>query len=177
MSRQYFSDINAESPIAALTAVTATSETKLWDVATYTPIHAYEGKVGKMWELMACGIISFTSTSTLVVTPRIGTTTSGITLGVSPTQNGPGSTVTNSPFLLTGLLIQQTMGAAGNNSNYFFTGTLECNGTTSQAGWQVAFGGTVAVADWTIETGLFLGITWTNPGTITPSTIKWQSLN
>ena len=72
MSRQYFADMMAEPKIASLTAITATSETALWDVANLTPIPANDAKPGKTYHLMATGIMSTGASGTLIITPRFG---------------------------------------------------------------------------------------------------------
>lgn len=178
MSRQYFQDLNNEPPIANLTAVTATAETGLWVVPQYTPIHAYEARPGKCWKLSAGGIMSFASTGTLTITPRVGTTTGGITLGPNVVAvTTPGATTAH-PWTMEFYLTCRTIGAAGNNSSFVGTGFL-ITGTPGAAGAAVAvsFGGTSAAADYTVETGLFIGWTLTVAGTITPMWINWQSLN
>src|SRR5574341_270697 len=160
MSRQYFEDLNNEPPISNLTAVTATAETGLWVVPQYTPIHAYEARPGKVWKLSAGGIMSFAATGTLIVTPRVGTSTSGITLGPNVNaQTTPGATTAN-PWIMEFYLTCRTIGAAGNNSKFIGTGSIIC-GALGSAGTAVAipFGGTEASADYTVETGLFIG--WT----------------
>src|SRR3990167_8019937 len=84
MARQYFAEVSAEAPIANLAAVTATTETALWNPAQYTPIRADEARPGKLWRVTACGIMSFASTGTLTITPRFGLTVgAGITMGAS----------------------------------------------------------------------------------------------
>lgn len=177
MSRQYFEDLNAEGPIANLTAVTATSETGLWVVPQYTPIHAYEAKAGKCWKLSCGGIMSFNSTGTLTITPRVGTTTGGITLGASVAQTTPGST-TAQPWIMEFYLTCRTLGAAGNNSTFIGTGSFITNATgTAGTAVAIALGGTSASADFTVETGLFIGWTLSVAGTVTPQWVNWQSLN
>jgi hypothetical protein len=178
MSRQYFADINADTPIANLTAVTATTETGLWVVPQYTPINAYEARAGKWWKLTAGGIMSFAATGTLVITPRVGTTTGGISLGPNVVAvTTPGATTAH-PWTMEFNLTCRTLGAAGNNSTFVGTGFF-ITGTPGAANGAVAvsFGGTSASADYTVATGLFIGWTLSVAGTVTPMYIHWQSMN
>ena len=178
MSRQYFADINADTPIANLTAVTATTETGLWVVPQYTPINAYEARAGKWWKLTAGGIMSFAATGTLIITPRVGTTTGGITLGPNTTAvTTPGITTAN-PWRMEFDLICRTLGAAGANSTFIGTGSFITDGLgTAGTSVAFAFGGTSASADYTVATGLFIGWTLSVAGTVTPQWINWQSMN
>src|SRR6516162_5128561 len=129
MSRQYFEDLIIDPPLANITAVTATVETGLWNVAQFSPIHAFDAYkgAGKVYRLMAGGIWSTSaSASTLIITPRIGTTTSGISLGASPGGGtGTGQTVvaslTNQAWFLHFVLVVRSVGAPGANSTVMAT--------------------------------------------------------
>ena len=178
MSRQYFADINGDTPIANLTAVIATVETGLWVVPQYTPINAYEARAGKWWKLTAGGIMSFAATGALTITPRVGTTTGGITLGPNVVAVTTPGLTTAHPWTMEFNLTCRTIGAAGNNSTFIGTGFF-ITGTPGAAGAAVAvsFGGTSASADYTVATGLFIGWTLSVAGTVTPQYIHWQSMN
>lgn len=177
MSQQRFMDMNAIGPIANLAAIVATVETGLWVVPQYTPINAYESVPNKCWRLTAGGIMSFGATGTLTLTPRIGTTTAGITLGASVAQTTPGAT-TNQPWWMTFDLTCRTIGAAGNNSSWVGTGFFGTNGLgTAGTAVAISFGGTSAASDYTVATGLFIGWTLSVAGTVTPQFVNWQSLN
>lgn len=178
MSRQYFADINADTPIANLTAVTATSETGLWVVPQYTPINAYEARAGKWWKLTCGGIMSFAATGTLIITPRVGTSTAGISLGPSVVAlTTPGATTAH-PWVMEFNLVCRTIGAAGNNSTFIGTGYF-VTGIPSAGSLPATqtFGGTSASADYTVATGLFIGWTLSVAGTVTPQYVHWQSMN
>lgn len=177
MSTQSFAELLAGSPIASLTAVTATAETGLWVVPQYTPINAYEARAGKWWKLTAGGIMSFASTGTVTITPRVGTTTGGITLGANVVAvTTPGATTAH-PWTMEFNLTCRTLGAAGANSTFIGTGWF-ITGTPGAAGAAVAvsFGGISASADYTVATGLFIGWTLSVAGTITPQYVHWQSM-
>jgi hypothetical protein len=181
VSRQYFADVNADTPIANLTAVTATTETGLWVVPQYSPIHAYEARPGKWWKLTAGGIMSWAATGTLIITPRVGTTTGGITLGANVVAVATPGATTAHAWTMEFNLVCRTLGAAGANSTFIGTGFLitgvPAAPGANTAGNTVSFGGTSASADYTIETGLFIGWTLSVAGTVTPQYVHWQSMN
>jgi len=179
MSRQYFSDTLAEPPIANLTAVTATSETIMWNVSQYTPIAANDFRPGKIYQVTAGGIMSFASTGTLIITPRVGlTVAAGITLGASVVAlTTPGATTAH-PWSLQFTFVCRTVGAPGANSTgigtgFFITGIPAAG---SLPGSQV-FGGTSATFDASIASGLCFGWTLSVAGTVTPQYAFIQSFN
>jgi hypothetical protein len=179
MSRQYFADTLADPPIANQTAVTATSETILWNVSQFSPIAAGDARPGKMWHVRAGGIMSFAGTGTLIITPRFGlTVAAGITMGANPAaQTTPGVT-TNAPWWLEFVCTCRTVGAPGVNSTVIGTGFFT-TGATGTAGTAVSFaiGGTSATVDVSIATGLCFGWTLSVAGTVTPQWVSMQSLN
>lgn len=177
MSRQYFEDLLAEPPIANLTAITATVETGLWNVAQYTPIPAGDAKPGRIYRVTAGGIVSFASTGTLIITPRFGTSTSGVTLGANAAQTVPGAN-TNVPWILDFTLVVRTVGAPGANSTVIGTGTFNANGTgAANTGMSVNFGGTSGTVDVSVASGIFIGWTLSVAGSVTPQYCFIQSLN
>jgi hypothetical protein len=183
MSRQYFEDLIIDPPVANISPTTSTAETGLWNVAQFSPIHAFDSYkgVGKVYRLQAGGLYSTSSVApTLILTPRVGTTTSGITLGVSVTQTLPAS-LTNEPWFMSSVWVVRTLGAPGANSTVMGTGTWQGGGAAATAGSgpQIAFGGTSATCDLSVETGIFLGATWSTTATnaITVIWITMQSLN
>jgi hypothetical protein len=178
MSRQYFQDTLAEPPIANLTAVTATTETALWSAAQYTPIAAGDCRPGKIYKVSAGGIMSFAATGTLIITPRFGLTTGGVTMGPNVVAvTTPGATTAH-PWTLEFNVVCRTIGAAGANSSVIGTGFFIA-GTPGAAGSAVAvsFGGTSAAVDTTIASGITIGWTLSVAGTITPQYAVIQSLN
>src|SRR5215469_2887283 len=123
MSRQYFEDLIIDPPTANIVATTSTAETGLWNVAQFSPIHAFDGYkgVGKVYRLMAGGIFSTSSVApTLILTPRVGTTTGGITLGASITQTLPAS-LTNEAWFMHAVFVVRTLGAPGATSTVMGT--------------------------------------------------------
>lgn len=177
MSRQYFEDLLAEPPVANLTAIVATTETALWSAAEYTPITARDARVGKVYRVTAGGIVTFASTGTLIITPRLGLTTGGVTMGANGAQTVPG-VVTNAPWILDFTMVVRTLGVAGANSTVIGTGTFCTNGTgAANTGMSVNFGGTSATVDLTVATGLTFGWTLSVAGSVTPMYAFIQSLN
>jgi len=178
MSRQYFMDVLAEPPLANLAAITATTETALWSAAEYTPIAARDARPGKMYRVTAGGIVSFATTGTLIITPRLGLTVSGITLGANAAQTVQGVAVNNVPWVLDFTLVVRTLGVAGANSTVIGSGSFTAQGSgAANTGMSCCFGGTSATVDLTVATGLTFGWTLSVAGSVTPQYAFIQSLN
>jgi hypothetical protein len=178
MSRQYFQDLLADPPIANLTAITATSETALWNPAQYTPIAANDARPGKIYRVTAGGIMSFAATGTLTITPRWGLTVAGITMGASVVAlTTPGATTAH-PWTLDFTCVVRTVGAPGANSTVIGCGAFHTGipAAGSLPGTQV-FGGTSATVDVSISTGICIGWTLSVAGTVTPMYAFIQSIN
>ncbi len=179
MPRQYFQSLLADSPVANLTAVTATSETALWSAAQFTPIAANDAVAGKIYEVTAGGIMSFASTGTLIITPRWGLTVgAGITMGASVVAlTTPGATTAH-PWVLKFYCVCRTVGAPGANSTVMGTGmfTTGIPAAGSLPATQV-FGGTSATVDVSIATGITIGWTLSVAGTVTPQYCFIESHN
>lgn len=178
MGRGYFEDLLAEPPLANLTAVVATTETALWSAAEYTPIAARDARPGKIYRVSAGGIVSFATTGTLIITPRVGLTVGGVTLGANVAQAVQGVAVTNAAWSLDFTLVVRTLGAAGANSTVMGTGSFVAHGSgAASTGMSVVFGGTSATVDLTVATGLTFGWTLSVAGSITPQYAFIQALN
>ena len=179
MARQNFAAVLADPPIANLTAVTATTETILWNVSQFTPIAANDATAGKIYKIYAGGIMSFAATGTLTITPRFGlTVAAGITMGASVVAlTTPGATTAH-PWSLEFTCIVRTAGAPGANSTVFGTGWFATGipAAGSLPATQV-FGGTSATVDLSIATGICIGWTLSVAGTVTPGYAYIQSLN
>lgn len=178
MSRQYFGDSPyCDPPIADQTAIVATTETALWNAAQFSPIPANDSRAGKIYHIFASGIYSTGASGTLTLTPRIGTTTSGIVLGASVAQTVPVS-LTNEAWTFNGFLCVRTVGApAGANSTCMFGGNLTGGGVaaTASSGLQVACGGTSATYDASAAQAFFLGWTLSVAGSVTVKNVFWFS--
>lgn len=177
MSRQYFADLLAEPPLANLTAVTATTETGLWAPASYSPIAANDARPGKVYRLSAGGVLTFAATGVLTLTPRFGLTVSGVTMGASAALTVPGI-LTNQPWRLEMDIVVRSVGAPGANSTITGTGHLVSNALgVANSSVALSFGGTVATADVSVATGIFIGWTLSVAGSVTPHYVVFQSLN
>lgn len=180
MSRQYFMNVDVEpptlNPLAA--AITATVETALYPTALFAPINSADIRAGKVYRLTAGGIYSTSSSGTLTLTPRIGTTTGGITLGASVAQTVPVS-LTNEAWLLDFTLVIRTVGLAGTNSTAIGSGHFSGGGAAATASSHcgIALGGTSASFDASIQQGMFMGWTLSVAGSCTPQWVVFQSLN
>lgn len=180
MSRQYFSDVLADPPLANLTAVTATTETTLWVAQQYTPIAAFDARPGKIYQVTAGGIMSFAATGTLIITPRFGlSVAAGISMGASVVAlTTPGATTANA-WLLEFYCVVRTVGAPGSaTSTVMGTGAFHTGipAAGSLPATQV-FGGTSATVDTSIATGITIGWTLSVAGTVTPYYAFIRSLN
>lgn len=175
MSRTYWEDTPVEPLCVSNTAIVATTETGLFQASQIT-IPALDVRPGKMWKLTAGGLVTTGGSGTLVITPRWGTTTSGITIGANAAQTVPIS-ITNQPWTLEFNCICRTIGLAGVNSTFIGTGFFTSNATgTAGTSFQVNFGGTSATGDPTLG-GLFIGWTLSVAGSVTPLYCILQSLN
>lgn len=170
MAYQNFGSVLAFPPIANLTAVTATTETILWNTSQYTPIAANDGYPGKWYTVVAGGIMSFAATGTLIITPRFGlTVAAGITMGASVVAlTTPGATTAH-PWWMTMEVFVRTVGAPGVNSSVIGTGVFH-TGIPSAGSLPATqtFGGTSAAVDLSIATGITIGWTLSVAGTVTP---------
>lgn len=176
MSRTYWTDTPVEPLCISNTAVVATAETALFQASQIT-IPALDVRPGRVWKLTAGGIWSTASSGTLTITPRWGTTTSGITMGASGAQTVSVS-ISNIAWLLEFNCICRTVGLAGANSTFIGTGVFLSTGAIATAGSAqvVTFGGTSASGDPTAG-GLFIGWTLSVAGTVTPQYCILQSFD
>ncbi len=179
MSRQYFADTLGEPIGADHATITATTETVLIPTI-FTPIPAFEARVGKVYELIVGGTVTTGTAGTLILTPRFGTTISGVSLGVSPTQNYVPS-ITTAPFMLRYYLTFRTIGGAGTNSTALGYGSFQSNGAVATAASETAaYCGTVGAAvavDTTVASALWFGVTFSVAPSVIPKFHVWRSLN
>ena len=155
---------------AALVAIT--EETLI--PTLYTGIAATESYAGKAWELSAGGIWSTGLSGTLTLTPRIGLTIAGVTLGASAAITVPVS-LTNMPWQIRMRITCRTLGLAGANSTFIGSGAFIS--ASAATAFNVMFGGTLATADATIATGIWLGKTLSVAGSMTTIQATLEALN
>lgn len=178
MSRQYFADVLVDPPIASGGALVSTAEEGLWAATDFTRIAANDCKPGKIYEVRAGGLITWASTGTLTLTPRMGLLISSPTLGVSTVALTTPGVVTNAPWELSFTCVIRTIGAAGANSTAIGTGTFRSLGIgTLGTTVMTAFGGTSATFDASVATGIWISKTLTVAGSITTQYVFIRSLN
>ncbi len=172
MSRQYFADVLIEPVGADLPTITATTETVLVPTV-YTPINAFDPRAGKVYELIVGGTCTTGTAGTLTITPRFGTTISGVSIGASGAQNYVPS-ITTAPFLFRYFLIFRSIGLTGANSVCYGTGNWSSGGAVATAASETAVwaGGTAtASVDVSAASALWIGVTFS----VAPSVIpKWH---
>ena len=179
MTRQYFRDVLSEPLSAVSTTITATSETVLIPTLL-TPIPAFEPKAGKVYHLVVGGTVTTGTAGTLIITPRLGTTISGTSLGVSPTQNYVPS-ITTAPFRFEYYLVFRSIGMPGANSKAVGYGVWESGGAVATAGSETSVHcGTVGAdisVDTSIANALWIGVTFSVAPSVIPIWHVWESLN
>jgi hypothetical protein len=179
MSRQYFGDVLTEPLGVAYTTITATTETVLIPTAL-TPINAMEPRAGKVYELIVGGTVTTGTAGTLIITPRFGTTISGVAIGASPTQNYVPS-ITTAPFLFRYYLVIRSLGLPGANSTVVGYGNWSSGGAVATASSETAVDvGTVGSAvsvDTSIAQALWIGVTFSVAPSVIPNFHVWRSLN
>lgn len=177
MAIQAFRSITNPVFTTSPTALVGTTEETLIQTI-YTGIAANESYAGKVWKLSCGGIMTWAGTGTLAFTPRLGLVIGGITLGISPVVQTTPGVVTANPWTLEFWLTCRTLGLAGANSTFVGTGSFRSTATgTAGTAAQVTMGGTVATADATIATGLWMGKTLSVAGSITAQWSVFESLN
>ena|SRR5215469_988878 len=178
MSRQYFDDTLTEPINADFTTITATTETVLIPTA-YTPINAMEPRAGKVYELVVGGTVTTGTAGTLTITPRFGTTISGVAIGGSPAQNYVPS-ITTAPFLFRYYLIIRALGIAGANSTIYGCGQWVSGGAVATAASQTSVNvaaTTTASVDVTVASALWIGVTFSVAPSVIPKFHIWRSFN
>lgn len=178
MSRQYFRDVVSEPLSTAFATITATSETVLIPTLS-TAIPAGEPKAGKVYKLTVGGTWTTGTAGTILLTPRYGTTISGVALGPSPAQNYVPS-ITLAPFIFEYWLAFRRLGQAGANSIAVGNGRLVINGAaaTAASSTVVVCGSTGDVSvDTSVASALWIGITSSVAPSIIPHWHTFESLN
>ena len=178
MSRQYFGDTLNEPLNADFTTITATTETVLIPTAL-TPINANEPRAGKIYELIVGGTCTTGTAGTLTITPRFGTTSSGVIIGLSPAQNYVPS-ITTAPFYFRYLLTFRQIGLPGANSTCYGIGNWISGGAIGTAASQTSVtiaATTTASVDVSVASALWIGVTFSAAPSVIPKFHAWRSLN
>jgi hypothetical protein len=152
----------------------------MWNSLQYCLIPAYDPRPGKVYVLEAGGLITTAATGALTISPSISTTNAaGTTLGASIAQTVPVSSLSG-PWWLRMVLIVLTTGApGGNNATIKGTGTFISDGVaaTGNSGLQVAFGGTSAAFDHSVNQSIWLSKTLSVAGSWTTQFVVLYAMN
>lgn len=186
MATGLYTSLGAIPPNSNISTASVSGEVGLWSTALYSPIPANGVQTPSAYEIFAAGRVTTAATpANCTITARIGTSTSGITLG------GTGAiaftaSITDAYWELRGVLNLRTVGAAGTNStakgNFRFATTQGTSaGVAGPAnvgtGWDVLFGNTSASYDSTVANGLFISATHTvTTVTWNVESIIWKAL-
>jgi hypothetical protein len=147
--------------IASQTAIAGTSEVLLWPYQ-FTAIPAQALVPGQQIEVTAWGIMSTAASAegTFTINPRWGTTTGGVTLGLSDTSITLPASLSNVPWYLKFSATVRTVSDTATSSTVVGAGFLVSTGlSTATAGGTSIMGGTVATVDTVSSQGLVFGVT------------------
>lgn len=148
------------------------------EIASYLAIPANGVVFPSAWRAVITGAMTTsTSPGNLTITPRIGTTTAGVTLGAGVAFAMTAS-ITASIWKMEVDMTLRSGGIAGNNAVALafghFLGTIVAGGNA--VSYNQLFGHTPASYDSTLATGLFIGLTSTvTTVTFTPRQVHWIS--
>ena len=178
MPTQAFSGpLQQAGPIVQPSALVSTAEEVMWAAADFSRIPANDAVPGKLYILRAGGIMSWASTGTLVLTPRMGLVIGSPTLGVSVVAlTTPGVTTAHAWMLELRCMIR-VIGAAGANSTAIATGMFLSSGIgTLGTGTVQSMGGTAATFDASIATGITITKTLSVAGSITVQYVSLEAI-
>lgn len=179
MARQLLQDgPGIDPPVASGSALVGTTAVDLWAGSDFTPIFARDAKAGKIYVVEAFGSWSTGTASTLTLSPGLGPTSPGTTLGASGAQNVPVSLPATEWDLKARIQIR-TIGAKGANSTAMCVGKFVSGGLVATAGScvVVSFGGTSCLFDSTVENWFTLQKTLTVAGSMTVHSVNIFSRN
>jgi hypothetical protein len=177
-----YAGLNAYPPAGDLAAVTlGATENGFWSSSLFTPIPANGILAPEAYRIAATGNLTTPAgTQTMTITPRMGTTNAGITLGASAALSLTAS-ITASFWYIVGDLTMRSVGAPGANSTaiglFHFVGTNAAG--AGAVSYNIIFGQTVATFDASVASGLWIGATTatTTGQTLTTRQVHWMSWN
>lgn len=178
MSRQYFADVLVDPINANYAGVSTTAETVIVPTA-FTPINALEPRGGKIYELLCGGLMTVSTTGTLIISARYGTAVGCTAIVTSPTQTIVG-TLTNTPWLLRAYVIFRSIGTTGANSTVICCGGFQAGGAVATAASETSvwFNSAAAVSvDTSVSNAIWFGATFSLVPSLTPFWSAWRSLN
>jgi hypothetical protein len=149
--------------LADQTAITGTTEAAMFPVGQYSGWAANQLRAGQLWYLRAFGVASTPASGqgNITITPRYGTSTSGVSLGASAA-TALAASATNAPWVFEYLFVVRSVGNAGANSQAVGNGTFTAATALIAAGTgnTIVMGSTASVSvDTSIASGLFIGVT------------------
>jgi hypothetical protein len=165
MSRQYFEELMEPVVVAAQTQIAGTAEAAMWNMTGASPppptlIPANTVRPGMILAVRAWGTMTTpaSAATTMIITPRWGTTTGGTALGASNVSNTAIISRTADPWFLDFALTIRSVGATGTAVG---GGRFTCPaiGTAAANPGNLVFGGTVATIDTTVASGIWMGAT------------------
>lgn len=179
-----YAGLNAYPNAADLTVKTGTvGEVGLLsaaEIALFTPLQPNGTLAPEAFRIAMSGnMTTVAAPGNLTITPRMGTSSSGITLGASVAFALTAS-ITGAFWYLLGDLTLRTVGAPGTNSTaiglFHFVGTAVAG--SGAVTYNQVFGHTSASYDSSIAGGLYFGLTHTvASSTYTPRQVHWMSWN
>lgn len=175
--------LEANPPGADLAAVTVNAtEAAMWPASTYTPIPALQ-VAPKAYFLRAYGVCTSAATpGTQTFNPRIGTSSSGISISGASSNLTPTASETACVWRIMGDMVTRSAGTTTATTTGFFSYD-QTSGTSGNAGavagTPLYFGGTSASWDNTATQALFMGLVaaTSTTNTMTPRLIIWASWN
>jgi hypothetical protein len=150
----------------------------MWSGAQFTPLFANDAKAGKVYVIESGGLITTNSTGALTLSPGLGTTSPGTTLGASIAQTVPATSLSG-PWFMKFIFVVRTIGAAGANSTGIGEGFFNSGGVaaTANSGLNVALGGTSVSFDATVANFFTIQKTLSVAGSFTTHWVYIYSLN
>jgi len=191
MARQYFNAQQVDPLVVAASISPTTVFTALFtanQASLYFPIGvgAAAPSAGQVFRFAMGGLITTPATGTLVITPIMGLTTGGTSLGASPAQTVTAS-LSSIPWRMEGELVFRSISPTATTSTAWLAGTFFSQGTlaTAGGGWTIPFGSAAAVSVDTTGTGsantfgaLNFGFTFSVTGaTVSAQYTSFQSLS
>src|SRR5262245_19234129 len=148
-------------PDADQAQIAGTTEAALFPAASYTGLAGQQLRSGQVWDLSCHGVITTAGASpgNITVTPRLGTTSGGTSLGASAA-TALATSGTNLRWWLQARLTMRAIGLPGANSHIMFGGYISFEPGVLSTNAPVLFGLTaVATVDISVATGIYIGIT------------------
>jgi hypothetical protein len=176
--------VEVSPPQWTLPTITANAtEAALWPAATWTPIPFKLMTYPKVFRIIAWGTQTTAATpGTMLFQPRLGTSVSGIDMGVSVTAAQTASETTT-VWRIEGNVICRIGGTASTatavSSFKYEQGTATTGGSAVLPAIEQIFGGLVASYDASVDQGLWMGVkaVTSTTNTFVPQAVIWLSYN